>query len=261
MARLSPNRNGGRHCCQPPLRRAKDLPVFVTWKIKPCGLPTRSRSWLTSSGVAFHRTAPSCEEPRPLLDCASRRFACLSLSGLSTDLSLSTQVLEPKPLNPRLATCVPEPKSSGQSRPMFRGPSWDNLSRVPLRSPSLRRASGAASRDRKIISSGASSRLAPKRTRKLFSLPAGGDRLFCPFLALVAVAGLPGRLGLPPRSLEDHAPSFRVAEAKFSVTSLWIMGISGATVGTLSKRALRQSESPAAASRDTARTREFRSSD
>ena len=23
--------NGGRHCCQPPLRRAKDMPVFVTW--------------------------------------------------------------------------------------------------------------------------------------------------------------------------------------------------------------------------------------
>jgi hypothetical protein len=28
--------NGGRHCCQPPLRRAKDLPVFVTW-LKPEG--------------------------------------------------------------------------------------------------------------------------------------------------------------------------------------------------------------------------------
>jgi hypothetical protein len=28
-------RNGGRHCCQPPLRRAKDLPVFVTWLIEP----------------------------------------------------------------------------------------------------------------------------------------------------------------------------------------------------------------------------------
>ena len=27
---LSPNRNGGRHCCQPPLRRAKDMPVFAT---------------------------------------------------------------------------------------------------------------------------------------------------------------------------------------------------------------------------------------
>jgi len=26
----TPNRNGGRHCCQPPLRRAKDLPVSKT---------------------------------------------------------------------------------------------------------------------------------------------------------------------------------------------------------------------------------------
>jgi len=39
------------------------MPVFVTWSIKPCGLPTRSRSWLTSSGVASHRAAPSFEEP------------------------------------------------------------------------------------------------------------------------------------------------------------------------------------------------------
>ena len=75
----SPNRNGGRHCCQPPLRRAKDLPVFVTWLIEPCGLPTRSRSWLTSSGVASDRTTPSCEEPDDLPDCASRGFACLSI--------------------------------------------------------------------------------------------------------------------------------------------------------------------------------------
>jgi hypothetical protein len=28
-ARPAPNRNGGRHCCQPPLRRAKDLPVSM----------------------------------------------------------------------------------------------------------------------------------------------------------------------------------------------------------------------------------------
>src|SRR5207248_9636663 len=37
---------GGRHCCQPPLRRAKDLPVFVTWStltFRPS--LTRSRSW------------------------------------------------------------------------------------------------------------------------------------------------------------------------------------------------------------------------
>lgn len=46
---------------------------------KPFGPPTRSRSWLTSSGVASDRTAPSFEEPDDLLDCASRGFACLSL--------------------------------------------------------------------------------------------------------------------------------------------------------------------------------------
>src|SRR4051812_41045863 len=63
--RRSAQRNGGRHCCQPPLRRAKDMPVFVTWLIEPEGLPTRSRSWLTSSGVAFHPTAPPEEEPDP----------------------------------------------------------------------------------------------------------------------------------------------------------------------------------------------------
>src|SRR4051812_24758889 len=59
----SANGNGGRHCCQPPLRRAKDMPVFATWLIEPEGLSTRSRSWLTSSGVASDRTTPSCEEP------------------------------------------------------------------------------------------------------------------------------------------------------------------------------------------------------
>ena len=31
VSAFSQTRNGGRHCCQPPLRRAKDLPVFVTW--------------------------------------------------------------------------------------------------------------------------------------------------------------------------------------------------------------------------------------
>src|SRR5438105_7231209 len=90
--RPCPKRNGGRHCCQPPLRRAKDLPVFVTWSIEPYGLPTRSRSWLTSSGVASYRTAPSCEEPDLLLDCATRRSACLSMSGLS----LENLISEPK---------------------------------------------------------------------------------------------------------------------------------------------------------------------
>src|SRR5205085_13960 len=33
--RLCAKGNGGRHRCQPPLRRAKDLPVFVTWSENP----------------------------------------------------------------------------------------------------------------------------------------------------------------------------------------------------------------------------------
>jgi hypothetical protein len=49
---------------------------------------------------------------------------------------------------------------------------------------------------------------------------------------LLAVSGLPGRLGLPSRSPEHHAPLIRVAEAKYLVRSLWITGISGTTVRT-----------------------------
>ena len=40
--RCAPNRNGGRHCCQPPLRRAKDLPVFdLPWSRPVNGLRPR----------------------------------------------------------------------------------------------------------------------------------------------------------------------------------------------------------------------------
>ena len=49
-----------------------------------------------------------------------------------------------------------------------------------------------AAREMNVISSGASSRLAPTRTRKLFPLPAGGDRSFrpaAPFLPLPAFRG------------------------------------------------------------------------
>lgn len=48
------NRNGARHCCQAPLRRAKDLPVFATLISQPEGPKIRPRSWRTSSGVASH---------------------------------------------------------------------------------------------------------------------------------------------------------------------------------------------------------------
>ena len=72
---------------------------------------------------------------RLLLDCASRRFACLSTSGLSLE-------------NLNRGTEVPKPKSSGQSRSMFCGPSWGNHSCVPLCSPKFRRTPGTASRER-----------------------------------------------------------------------------------------------------------------
>ena len=65
----------------------------------------------------------------------------------------------------------------GQSRPMFRGPSWGNRSCVPLRSPDSEEPGSRVAREA-VTSSGASSRLAPERTRKLSPLPAGGDRNF-----------------------------------------------------------------------------------
>lgn len=73
-----PKRNGGRHCCQPPLRRAKDMPVFVTWSMEPCGLPTRSRSWLTSSGVASHHLP----EPGGLVQrCSTALLGSITLAS------------------------------------------------------------------------------------------------------------------------------------------------------------------------------------
>jgi hypothetical protein len=123
------NRNGGRHCCQPPLRRAKDMPVFATWSTSTFRPSlTRSRSWLTSSGVAFHRTAPSFEEP----DRSTR------LRGPKVRWSFDLS-------GPASGTEVPR----SQNRPVFRGPSWVAPSRVPLRSPTIRRPPGAASRSRK----------------------------------------------------------------------------------------------------------------
>ena len=88
---------------------------------RPFGLPTRSRSWLTSSGVASHLTFPLARSPADLLDYVARRLA-----GLSTDPAwlLSFPIRKPE-------------FSRGQYHPMFRGPSWGNHSCVPLCSPSF----------------------------------------------------------------------------------------------------------------------------
>ena len=95
-----------------------------------------------------------------------------------------------------------ELQPSGQSRPMFRGPSWGNRSHVPLRSPKSRRTPEAASHKRQFPLPAPLPGW-PRKEPKLFPLPAGGDRFFCPFLARSTVAGFPGRLGLPPRSQES----------------------------------------------------------
>jgi hypothetical protein len=151
----APNRNGGRHCCQPPLRRAKDLPVFVTW---PQG--ARFRSWLTSSGVASHQTAPSCEEPDRSTRKTTRRITNLSL-------------------------CPAWPES--QNRPMFRGPSWGNSYRVPLCSSRSEDRWSRVARQKETSSGASPADLAsiPERTS---ALPAGRDRTF---------GHLPLRLPLP----------------------------------------------------------------
>jgi hypothetical protein len=78
-----PNRNGGRHCCQPPLRRAKDLPPFAT---KPRG--PACQFWLTSSGVASHQQRPLARSSTSLPQCAGRSLA--SVSGVKPDPKVKT---------------------------------------------------------------------------------------------------------------------------------------------------------------------------
>jgi hypothetical protein len=153
-------RNGGRHCCQPPLRRAKDLPVFVTWWIKAFALSTRSRSWLTSSGVASHPTAPSCEEPCKSTGLRHPRVRwSFDPPGLPSNRSPSAKAVR--------CSAALLGKSSIASR-------FAHLPRPLRRGWRL----GAASHDRKISLPAPSSRLDPARTRKLFPSPAGGDRTF-----------------------------------------------------------------------------------
>ena len=214
-APLAAKRNGGRHRCQPPLRRAKDLPVFDrlgSRSGKPVCDPA-SRSWLTSSGVASHRTAPSFEEP----DRSTR------LRGPKVRWSFDRS-------GPASGTEIPR----SQNRPMFRGPSWDDLSRVSLCSPKSTRNFGnrvARQEDhlfRRLFPAG------PVKARRLLPLPAGGDRTLGRPPRRLAVAGLPTRPGPQSRSPTDHAPLNRVAKAKNVRLTLWITWISGTIAGTLS---------------------------
>ena len=119
--------------------------MFATW---PQG--ARSRSWLTSSGVASHQTAPSCEEPDGSTRMATRRITVLSV-------------------------CPAWPES--QNRPMFRGPSWGNstASRFAPHDPKTARNRVARQEETSSGASPAGLASVPERTS---ALPAGRDRTF-----------------------------------------------------------------------------------
>jgi hypothetical protein len=106
---------------------------------------------LTSSGVASHRQLPPRRSPTALLNCATRRLA-----ARSSDLAW------------------PE----GQSRPMFRGPSWDVPQPRPALPPTTRKSPSAASRKskdhlfRRLVPAG------PEKPPKEPSTACRGDRTF-----------------------------------------------------------------------------------
>jgi hypothetical protein len=175
---------------------------------------------------AFHPTAPSAgRSPTDLLDIRP---------GGSP---VFRPVQPAKDRSPRLKPSdVPRP-FLGQSRP---------ASRFAHHAP--KNDQNRVARDdnhlfRRLFPAGPAS--APERAS---TLPAGGDRTFghlprpLPFPA-------PGRPGPPSRSPKHHAHRFRVAKAKNGVTSLWITGISGTTVGTLSQTPVRESHGPSACCR------------
>ena len=109
---------------------------------------------------------------------------------------------------------------------------------VPLCSPPRKASSRVALE--KIDSSGASYRLTAPPLRRALASPAGGDRIFGP-AASACRCRLLERPGPPSRSLGHHAHAGRVAKAKNKVRSLWITGISGTSVGTLSQSAFHDS--------------------
>jgi len=121
-----PQRNGGWHCCQPPLRRAKDLPVFVTWSHENPKAPMNPLSILAHQ---LRRRFPS---GIPLF-----REARLTYPTTWPEGSLVVRSAWPG-----------RDRNPNQNHPTFRGPSWGNHSCVPLRSPKVRRLPGTASRER-----------------------------------------------------------------------------------------------------------------
>ena len=156
--------------------------------------------------------------------CAERRICrCLK----SRTRRLVSQVLAHQ-----LRRRIPSSKRPQGISAMFRGPSWDDHSCVPLCIPRSedrfmpRRAGG------KIISSGASSRLAPKHSEEHLIACRRRSVLPSPAASFLPLPAFRWRRGLPSRSLGYNARRGRVAKAKNVSQNLWITGISGTTVGT-----------------------------
>ena len=184
--------------------------------------PTRSRSWLTSSGVASYRTALSEEKP-----------------GRSTRLrgpKVRWSFVRPGLLRDR----SPRSKPSDALRPFLGRPllrpalsTEPQTSRGRLEHPPNRVALEEDQLFRRLIPTDSASapksfNIACRRRSDLWSPAASACR--CRLLE---------RPGPPSRSPDDHAHVRRVAKAKNWVRSLWITGISVTTVGTLSEPRIR----------------------
>lgn len=162
--------------------------MFVTLISQPEGPKTRPRSWRTSSGVASHRGGP---KTRFLVRFSSR-----------------------KSFAPQFPSAWPEGfRDLDVPRPFL---GWVPSTWLCLPGGETALVKGSTS------SSGASCRLVRNSVRCVIALagssasnfipsPAGGDRSFCRLPHLPAVAGSPGRLGLPSRSQLEGGRGFRVA--------------------------------------------------
>ena len=185
----------------------------MTWiPLRKTGCDPASRSWLTSSGVASHRTAPSCEEPDRSTRLRGPKVRwSFDLSGLAV---WNRSPSKPKPSD------VPRPFLG---RPLLRPA-------LLLRHPKSFESRVALEEDqlfRRLFPAGPES-----EPEELFSLPAGGDRTFGHLPLPLAVAGSWGGRDRRP----DHPCTMHLApelgKRKMRRSSLWITGISGTTVGT-----------------------------
>lgn len=151
-----PHRNGGRHCCQPPLRRAKDLPVFATWLIRPFG-QTNPLS------ILAHQLRRRLPPDRSLLRGARSTYLTARPEGSLVFRSFRPGVWNRSPS---------KPKPSSVLRPF--------LGQSLLRPASLTRPHEGVRKPRRAREDRLFRRLfpaGPRRTEAL-PIPAGGDRTF-----------------------------------------------------------------------------------